>query len=50
MNLDIFWFRDESLEEMDNLSESYVIASKIIENLEFALDQFKGIYEDLESE
>ena len=48
VNLDIFWLRDESLEEMENLPEPDVIASEIMENLEFALDQFKGIHEDLE--
>ena len=47
-NLDIFWLKDERLEEMENLPEPDVIASEIVENLEFALDQFKGITEDLE--
>ena len=49
-NLDIFWLKDESLEEMENLPDPDVIASEIVENLEFALDQFKGITEDLEKE
>ena len=48
-NLDIFWLKDDSLKEMENLPEPDVIASEIIENLEFALDQFKDIVEDLES-
>jgi hypothetical protein len=39
----------ESLEEMENLPEPDVIASEIVENLEFALEQFKGIVEDLEN-
>jgi len=48
-NLDIPpWIKDKSLEEMENLPEPDVIASEIVENLEFALEQFKGIYEDLE--
>lgn len=34
---------------MENLPEPDVIASEIVENLEFALDQFKGIIENLES-
>jgi len=42
--------KDESLEEMENLPEPDVIASEIVENLEFALDQFKGISEDLEDQ
>ena len=49
-NLDIFWLKDESLEEMENLPDPDVIASEIVENLEFALEQFKGITEDLENE
>lgn len=48
-NLDIFWLKDESLEEMENLPEPDVIASEIAENLEFALEQFQGIVEDLEN-
>lgn len=43
------WIKDESLEEMENLPEPDVIASEIVENLEFALDQFKGIHENLEN-
>ena len=49
-NLDIFWLKDKSLEEMENLPESDVIASEIVENLEFALEQFKGIVEELDYE
>ena len=41
---------EESLEEMENLPEPDVIASEIVENLEFALEQFQGIVEDLENE
>ncbi len=48
-NLDIFWLKDKSLEEMENLPEPEVIASEIVENLEFALQQFQGIVEDLEN-
>lgn len=49
-NLDIFWLKDKSLEEMENLPEPDVIASEIVENLEFALEQFKGIVEELDYE
>jgi type I restriction enzyme M protein len=48
-NLDIFWLKDESLEEMENLPEPDIIASEIVENLEFALEQFQEIVEDLEN-
>ena len=34
---------------MENLPEPDVIASKIVENLESALNQFKDIVEDLEN-
>ena len=49
-DLDIFWLKDKSLEEMENLPEPDVIASEIVENLEFALEQFKGIVEELDYE
>ena len=32
-NLDIFWLRDESLEDADNLPDPDVIAAEIIEDL-----------------
>jgi type I restriction enzyme M protein len=43
VNLDIFWLRDESLEDSDNLPDPDVIAREIAENLEDALEQFAGI-------
>jgi len=43
VNLDIFWLRDESLEDSDNLPDPDVIAREIAENLEDALGQFSGI-------
>ncbi len=50
VNLDIFWLRDESMEDLENLPDPEVIAHEIVENLEFALEQFKGIYEELTEE
>ena len=47
VSLDIFWLKDESLEDTENLPEPDVIAQEIIENLEAALEQFSSIYEDL---
>jgi len=35
-NLGIFWLKDDRLTEMENLPEPDVIASEIVENLEFA--------------
>jgi len=49
-SLDIFWLRDESLEDSDNLPEPGVIAQEIVEDLEAALEQFKEIAADLGDE
>ncbi|MCB1775292.1 MAG: N-6 DNA methylase, partial [Gammaproteobacteria bacterium] len=46
-SLDIFWLKDESLEESDNLPEPGVIAAEIVEDLQAALEQFKEIAADL---
>ncbi|MFW6130022.1 MAG: SAM-dependent DNA methyltransferase, partial [Atribacterota bacterium] len=50
VSLDIFWLRDDSLEDMENLPEPEVLALEITENLESALDQFRAIYENLEED
>jgi type I restriction enzyme M protein len=47
VNLDIFWLRDESLEDSQNLPEPGVIAAEIVEDLQAALDQFAEIATDL---
>ena len=47
MNLDIFWLKDESLEDSENLPDPQTLAMEIVENLESALEQFNSIYEDL---
>ena len=47
-SLDIFWLKDESLEDTANLPDPKVLARDIAENLEIALEQFSQIYEDLE--
>jgi type I restriction enzyme M protein len=46
-NLDIFWLKDESLEDTANLPPPNVIAKEITENLQSALEQFSSIQEDL---
>ncbi|MCK4429180.1 MAG: N-6 DNA methylase, partial [Candidatus Aenigmarchaeota archaeon] len=46
-NLDIFWIKDDSLEDLDNLPEPKVIATEIVEDLESALEQLKEISLDL---
>ena len=47
-NLDIFWLKDESLEDTENLPAPEVLAAEIAENLESALEQFNSIREELE--
>jgi type I restriction enzyme M protein len=47
VNLDIFWLKDKSLEDSENLPDPDVLARDIAENLEAALEQFESIYMDL---
>jgi type I restriction enzyme M protein len=47
VSLDIFWLRDESLEESANLPSPDVLAAEIFEDLEAALEQFAEIAKDL---
>ena len=46
-SLDIFWLRDESLSDSDNLPAPEVIAAEIVEDLEAALEQFREILGDM---
>jgi type I restriction enzyme M protein len=47
VNLDIFWLKDESLEDSANLPDPDVLAEDIAEDLRAALDQFETILGDL---
>jgi type I restriction enzyme M protein len=47
VNLDIFWLKDDSLEDSANLPAPDVIAAEITEDLEAALAQFAEIAIDL---
>jgi type I restriction enzyme M protein len=47
VNLDIFWLRDESLEDTASLPEPDVLAAEIVEDLQAALEQFGEIAEAL---
>jgi type I restriction enzyme M protein len=47
VNLDIFWLRDESLEDTANLPNPDILAGEIIEDLQAALEQFTAIAEDV---
>jgi type I restriction enzyme M protein len=46
-NLDIFWLKDDGLEESANLPAPEIIAQEIADDLEAALEQFATIAEDL---
>ncbi len=49
VNLDIFWLKDDALEDSANLPAPEIIAAEITEDLEAALEQFATIAEDLKS-
>ena len=47
VNLDIFWLKDESMEDAENLPAPNVLAAEIVDQLEAALEEFRGIEEAL---
>jgi type I restriction enzyme M protein len=47
VSLDMFWLRDESLEDTANLPPPGVVAREIVEDLEAALAQFAEIAAEL---
>lgn len=47
VNLGIFWLRDKSLEDGDDLPEPDVLAREIADDLQTALDQFQTIASEL---
>ncbi len=48
-SLDIFWLKDDSLADSDNLPPPDVIAQEIVDDLEAALEQFRLIAGDLQT-
>jgi len=46
-NLDIFWLKDESVEDSADLPEPKVLIEDILENLEYVKSEFSEIYEEL---
>ncbi len=46
-SLDLFWLKDDSLSDSDNLPAPEVIAAEIIEDLQAVLDQLKELEADL---
>ncbi len=49
-NLDIFWMKDESLEDSENLPPPEVLAREIVEQLESALEEFRSVEAVLDRE
>jgi type I restriction enzyme M protein len=47
VSLDLFWLKDESLEDSANLPAPDIIAGEIVEDLRTALEQFEAIQTDL---
>jgi type I restriction enzyme M protein len=47
VSLDIFWLKDESLEDTENLPDPDVLAEEIVVSLQAALVQFENIAEEL---
>ncbi len=47
VNLDIFWLRDESLEETASLPEPDVLAEQIIEDLHEIVAELQGVLNGL---
>ena len=47
-NLDIFWLKDDSLEDIDSLPAPDRIAAAIVENFEAALEQFRSVAAELD--
>ena len=46
-NLDIFWLKDDSLEDSENLPPPAELAADIVESLEAALEEFRAVEESL---
>lgn len=42
-SLDIFWLKDDSLDDLDNLPPPDVLAQEIIDHLEAALASFRDV-------
>ncbi|MEW6381207.1 MAG: class I SAM-dependent DNA methyltransferase [bacterium] len=49
-SLDIFWLKDKSLADLDNLPDLDVLAGEIIETLEASVESFKQIMETINGE
>ncbi|MCA9380190.1 SAM-dependent DNA methyltransferase [Candidatus Dojkabacteria bacterium] len=48
-NLDIFWIKDDSLVDLENLPEPEILLEEIIDNLKNALEEFESVREEFDS-
>lgn len=46
-NLDIFWLKDDSLADTENLPKPAILAAEIVEALEEALEEFRAVEDEL---
>ena len=46
-SLDIFWLKDKSLSDLDNLPDPDVLAEEIVENMEAGLNSFREVLNSL---
>jgi type I restriction enzyme M protein len=47
-SMDIFWIKDDSLTDLDNLPDPDILAAEIVENIEAGLESFREIVSELE--
>ncbi|CAN5216249.1 class I SAM-dependent DNA methyltransferase [soil metagenome] len=47
-SMDIFWIKDDSLTDLDNMPDPDILAAEIVENIEAGLDNFREIVNGLE--
>jgi type I restriction enzyme M protein len=47
LNLDIFWLKDDSLDDVHSLPAPDVVAAEIVENLQAALEAFQAVADEL---
>jgi len=49
-SMDIFWIKDDSLTDLDNLPDPDILAAEIVENIEAGLESFREIVNGLDGE
>ena len=49
-SLDLFWLKDDSLTDLDNLPDPKDMAEEIVENIASGLENFRSVFATLERE